>query len=254
MDKVFQFEGLTIELVRKTRRRSLTIKLVPFRPVQVLANSSTSEDVIRQFVRERRPWIEKNLNKFSKVYRPPIKRVITEGHSFPLRGTLKPLRFVITPQQKLFFSETSLELLAHIPHTLWTERKSAEILAKLDRIFLRFYRHVAVRELSLRCTHWSTQMNLFPTKLSFRRAHSRWGSCSSTGKISLNWKLICLPTEVQDYVIVHELCHLVHLNHSQRFWNLVEKYMPERRRIQNELCSYQFTVHFLGEPLGDFRI
>ena len=251
MEKVFEFEGLTVELVRKARRRGLTIKLVPFKPIQVFANSTISESVIRQFLDERKPWIEKNLKKFSKAYHPPIERWMIEGHAFPLRGTLKKLRFVITPQSRFFFSETPEEILAHIPHSSWLNKNSEEVRGKLDRLFLRFYRHLAVRELSRRCSLWAAQMQLSPRRLSFRRAHSRWGSCSSTGKISLNWKLICLSAEVQDYVLVHELSHLVHMNHSSRFWALVEKHIPERRRIQAELCAHQFTTDFLGAGLNN---
>lgn len=254
MEKVFEFEGYTIELVRKPLRRSLTIKLVPFKPIRVLANLSISESTIRQFLTERLPWIEKNLQKFSQTYQAPTARTLAEGTIFPLRGLPKKLRYVITPQGRFFFSETPDEILAHVPHTQWLNKNSDEVQKKLDRLFVRFYRHLAVRELSRKCLIWSQEMDLRPTKISFRLANARWGSCSSSGKISLNWKLICLPSEIQDYVVVHELSHLVHLNHSPRFWSLVEKYIPERKRVQKFLSAHQFTADFLGEPLRDPRI
>lgn len=59
---------------------------------------------------------------------------------------------------------------------------------------------------------------------------TRWGSCSSLNNLNFNWRLIMAPPEVLDYVVVHELCHLTHLNHSREFWNMVEEVMPEYRK------------------------
>lgn len=67
---------------------------------------------------------------------------------------------------------------------------------------------------------------------------SRWGSCSKSGNLNFNYKLIFLPIELQDYIIVHELCHLVHLNHSRAFWSLVEEQIPDWRKIRNDLKLY----------------
>lgn len=72
-------------------------------------------------------------------------------------------------------------------------------------------------------------MGLTVPVLRFRETKSRWGSCSATGIITLNWRLIQAPTAVMRYVIIHELSHRVHLNHSPRFWQLVEKYDPAYR-------------------------
>ena len=65
--------------------------------------------------------------------------------------------------------------------------------------------------------------------ISVRNQRTRWGSCSARGKISLNWRLVQVPPSVRDYVILHEIAHLVHLNHSARFWTLVESFCPNYR-------------------------
>ena len=74
-----------------------------------------------------------------------------------------------------------------------------------------------------------------PLAISIRDQHGRWGSCSGKGNITFNYKLVLLPPELRDYVVVHELCHLVELNHSRAFWELVGKILPEWKELRRAL-------------------
>ena len=83
--------------------------------------------------------------------------------------------------------------------------------------------------LGCRVAYQARRLELSCGRVTVRDQHGRWGSCSSSGGVSLNWRLVLLPPELQDYVILHELAHLRELNHSGRFWALLEAYDPERR-------------------------
>jgi predicted metal-dependent hydrolase len=72
-------------------------------------------------------------------------------------------------------------------------------------------------------------------KISIRNSRSRWGSCSSKKKLSFNYKIIFLPEKLQDYVIIHELCHTKELNHSNRFWGLVAQIIPDYKKMRKEI-------------------
>jgi len=74
---------------------------------------------------------------------------------------------------------------------------------------------------------FSPKIGVCPRKLTVREQKTRWGSCSSKGNISLNWKLVMAPMEVIDYVIVHELCHMKEMNHSKNYWNIVKSIIPD---------------------------
>lgn len=80
-------------------------------------------------------------------------------------------------------------------------------------------------------------------KITIRDQSTRWGSCSSKKNLNFNWRLIFAPREVMDYVIIHELAHTVHLNHSQRFWSLVERDCPEYRKCKRWLRDHSNVLY-----------
>jgi predicted metal-dependent hydrolase len=90
----------------------------------------------------------------------------------------------------------------------------------------RAYRALARRRLGGLLAAEAARLGLAPGVLSIRDPRTRWGSCSARGGISLSWRLVMTPQPVARYVVVHELCHLVHRNHSPRFWELVERSLP----------------------------
>jgi predicted metal-dependent hydrolase len=88
----------------------------------------------------------------------------------------------------------------------------------------------AVRELvAMLVDEEAPELGVEPARIQIRDQRSRWGSCSTRGTLSFNWRLVLAPFDVLDYVVVHELCHLVEPNHSHRFWRLVEKRRPNWR-------------------------
>jgi hypothetical protein len=98
------------------------------------------------------------------------------------------------------------------------------------------------REQSLKLTKglvesWSICMNADPKKVSVRRVRSRWGSCSKDGNLSFSYKILFLPKDLQDYLVVHELAHLFEMNHSPSFWRIVDSYVPNGKQKQKRLRS-----------------
>jgi len=85
-------------------------------------------------------------------------------------------------------------------------------------------------------------MGLQPSRVSFRKARTRWGSCSGRDSISLNLYLAALPQELSDYVIVHELAHIRHKNHAKVFWSLVHRYIPDWKEKRKKLREYEILL------------
>ena len=246
MNESFEFNNWTVHLHRRARRASISIYLYPHKPIKVMAAKGTAQSVIEAFLLSKKDWIEKNLSKFADHPKPEEKK-FQSNEVFPFYGKDLKLKPVITLNKKKFISATDEHLLLHIPRNdwsasvLWQEHPDA-----LKEIRL-FYKREAIRELSMRTKFWASQMQLFPKQLRFREQRTRWGSCSSRGMINLNWRLIVFDKAIIDYVIVHELAHLKEMNHSSRFWDLVEKYLPDYDLTMRELKKKQQLCEFLSE-------
>jgi predicted metal-dependent hydrolase len=99
----------------------------------------------------------------------------------------------------------------------------------------RWYRRQARTEIAPRLDRAVAGLGRTYTKLTIRNQRTRWGSCSSTGAMSFNWRLLLGPEQVLDYVVWHEACHLVHHDHSRRYWSLLEQHLPGYREPQRWL-------------------
>lgn len=98
-----------------------------------------------------------------------------------------------------------------------------------ERLFINWYREQARVFFTERVRRYSKTLNLFPTGLKITGARGRYGSCSYANSLNFSWRLIMAPIEVIDYVVVHELTHIKVKNHSKRFWDLLELFMPDYR-------------------------
>jgi predicted metal-dependent hydrolase len=97
------------------------------------------------------------------------------------------------------------------------------------------HRALARAHIQERLTYWSAVYGVTYGQVAIRNQSSRWGSCSKKGNLNFNYRIAFMPAHLLDYVIVHELCHLTEFNHSENFWNLVARAVPEYKKIRNEL-------------------
>lgn len=232
---------------RRSFRRSVSLYLYPNKPIKVIAAKNTPQNVIVDFLMAKKDWIEKNFEKFSAIAEKFPEKKIKALEDFPFMGKDRRLKVVITLHKKPFVSLTDEHLLLHIPRNEWSASSLIQEHPTALREIRHFYKREAVSFLSQRIQFWSEQMNLRPSQVRFREQRTRWGSCSSRKSINLNWRLIVFTQEIIDYVIVHELAHLEHMNHSDRFWSLVEKHIGNYKELVKSLKESQYLVEFLSE-------
>ena len=117
-------------------------------------------------------------------------------------------------------------------------REQKPLSADLSESKRNVYIRKAKETITKRVSYFARLMGVSYRNITIREQKTRWGSCSSKGNLNFNWKLVLMPEEVLDYVVVHELAHRKEMNHSERFWNHVEKVLPDyqaRRKLLREL-------------------
>ena len=107
-----------------------------------------------------------------------------------------------------------------------------------------WYQSFAYQNMMPRIEYYQKQLGVSPNKITFGLRKSRWGSCSSKKNITINWLLAMSPQHISDYVIVHELCHLIEMNHSRHFWRLVETILPDFQSSRAWLKEQGHTLVF----------
>lgn len=244
--EIIEYRGWTVEVQRKAFRRRISLRLRPGEPLLVQAARLTSLSFICEFIESRREWIESHLHRFVEQDRELPPRGWIFGASYPLLGEDLVLRLSPTPLKKAFVSHDERFLNLHWPlGTAFAENSSTQ---KIKQQLLRtYFRQQGEKILTSKTQQWAEQMQLRPQSLKFSAAQTRWGSCNSKGRLMLNWRLIVFRPEILDSVVVHELAHLKHLNHSAEFWNLVHQHLPAEPQLSKELRESQRLVEFLSE-------
>ncbi|HVK60578.1 MAG TPA: SprT family zinc-dependent metalloprotease [Bdellovibrionales bacterium] len=229
--------GRETEVIRKPyrRRMSMTVKLNGL--LRITAPVRVSMRELAGFVKSNEAWIEETLAGYQVLRSAYPKKMYAHGEEFLFLGS--KLRLRIASARKASVRRVGDDIVVETPETLNREKIAKHISS--------FYEKHGRELITSRVEHFSKSMNLKYSKLSFRSQKTRWGSCSSKGGLSFNWRLAIAPPEVIDYVVVHELAHLVHYDHSPKFWALVETQIPEYRRTKGWLRKNQFEADFLGK-------
>jgi len=215
-------------ITRSARRKTVSIIIRANNQVDVLAPKLMPSLLINRFVQEKRSWIDKKLQYNHKVRANFQAKVFAEGESFDLLGK--------SYQLKILETKTTIHI---ADDKLITPAFQAD---KLKKRLTLWYRKQAEQYFQQRSRKIAVDIGVSPASIAVKTYKSRWGSCHHDGRIYFNWRLIMAPIWVIDYVIVHELCHLIHHNHSKCFWQKVEEIMPDYNQAKEWLKINGLTL------------
>jgi predicted metal-dependent hydrolase len=209
---------------RFERRRRRTIGLrVNGTGLSVAAPLRAPWRDIESFIRDKERWILEKLAAWREAG-PPRVLYGEPGEWLPLHGRETELA-VTQGRRAIRLTANTLEIFHPQPH-----RRGAIL-----RMLGAWLRGRALDMLAPRATHFAARLDLPPPPVALSNARTQWGVCRADGSIRLNWRLVHLAPELADYVVAHEVAHLVELNHSRRFWDLVEWLYPHWREAREAI-------------------
>ncbi len=216
----------------RSRRKTLAIHVTREANVEVRAPLRLSKAAIESFVASKRDWIDKHLREMQLQNAKKDAYALGYGCYAILCGKQCPVidAGVRSPSfdGSRFLLPSGLDIGA--------------IRLALVEVYKKTIREVLLEKVR----HYSAIMNVTPTAVRVNSAKTRWGSCSGRNSLNFSWRLALAPQEVIDYVVVHELAHIVEHNHSDKFWTVVAKVMPDYARRRQMLKHVQQRLYEEG--------
>ena len=216
-ERVATIDGrrITYELHRSPRRRKNVTLSVEGELLRVLSPVRASQRLIDEFIQQRADWITKRL---AAEHPAGLQAELREGGSLPLLGGRYPI------------------VASHVPFDFDGQRFQVDVERPDRAAFAEgWLREYARGHFATRVEYWSPIVGVQPARIQMRNQKTRWGSASSSGTLSFNWRLILAHPDIVDYVVVHELCHFIQPNHSRAYWQLVESILPDYKERRQAL-------------------
>ncbi len=217
--------------VIRSRRRTISLEIDQEGVLTVRAPYGLDRITINDVLRRHQPWIRKKRQEVQRRQKLSCPKKFEAGENFLWLGRAYPLEIVKRNRPPLTFDGQKFEL-------------AAPFLASARQVFETWLKQQARLYLTSRVAAISRQTGLKYEKFRLSSAATRWGSCSARGTISLVWRLIMAPSDIIDYVIVHELAHTKEKNHSRAFWRLVEDFVPDYKERRHWLRKNGFQLNF----------
>jgi predicted metal-dependent hydrolase len=220
---------VTYTLNRTNRRRSIGLR-IDNHGLTVNMPLRASEKWLQDVLQNKAHWVVKKLETWQT--NKPVSPQWRDGQSLFFMGELITLRVIVS----LFAMPPLLkdsQLFVHVT------QDTNETL--IEQIVTQWYQHEAKKLFQECVEHFAPLMNVTPRIMKISSARTQWGSCTTRGDVRLNWQLIKLPLHLIDYVVVHELAHLIEMNHSAAFWQVVKNACPDYAKRRRELRQWQIS-------------
>jgi predicted metal-dependent hydrolase len=205
-------KSVPFKLVRVARRRNVHVLVDDDGSLSVRAPWRFSLDLAHAAIAEHQRWVVKSIRSATESRRR--RPALVSGSELPLLDERLRLEVRVDAQLSLI-PEPVARFCGHGEHKQTLARRNGTVYRDRQGLCVELRR------------------------VQIRAQKSRWGSCSSAGDISLNWRLVLLPLKLADYVLVHELCHLRHMDHSREFWRLVASLIPDYRSRREHIALLQ---------------
>lgn len=219
-------EAINYEVSRAARK---TADIIVERDgsVHVRVPEHVSDERVAAIVDSKKFWIYKALAEWRELNASRIEREYKNGEGFLYLGRAYRLRLVDDQEEPLLLKGGRM--------CIRRDMFNASDAAGARAAFQAYYSARALQRIQPRVAYFSPKVGVSPTGVEIRDLGHRWASCSTKGKLAFHWKCVMAPQTIIDYIVVHELCHIHHRDHTDAFWNEVDKVLPQYRERKNWL-------------------
>jgi predicted metal-dependent hydrolase len=230
---IMQLAEFEIQLIR-SRRKSLSLQIKP-EGVILRAPQYAPKIALKAFALSKLNWLRKHQQKFAKKPKAKQKQFI-DGEKFLFKGNEITLQIIHGNQSDYFFNSHDKTITISLSQRI----KKREVFIKKQ--IISWYKSELLNYLENTVPSFAKQMVLQYTSISVKQFSARWGSCSHTGDLTFNWHLMMAPEQMINSVIIHELAHIKHFNHSKDFWNLVFQHCHDYKNKHKWLSENQYLM------------
>lgn len=220
---------INIDQVVRTDRKSIALIVKRDGRLVVRAPLDATDEQIFSVINRKSNWIEVKQQEVLSTYPQTSKKEFVNGEGFLYLG--QSFRLKIIDQAELPLKLGTFFVLDQV------------FLAQAKEVFIKWYKERASEVLSERVKWYVGKIGVKVEEVKITSATSRWGSCSTKGTLSFPWRLVMAPVPVIDYVVIHELVHILEKNHSKTFWNQVHSLMPD---YENKVAWLEINGHTLN--------
>lgn len=224
-------KSIEFEIDRKKSLKNTYIN-VDTDGVLVKTNDTTTIEQINEMVSNKSAWISKKLDIFKSI---AINKDISTGSRLYYMGKSYYVQIIEDET-----ADTITIDFTHSKFHITTPSQYSD--TELHNTIESFYKQKAIDKITPLTKKWAKKMELKPEHISFRYSKNRWGSCSSTNRISFNYHLVKLSSSLIEYVVIHELAHITYQNHSKEFWKLVHKHLTDYKVKEEKIRVFEKLI------------
>lgn len=212
------------------KRKTMEIAVEPPKTITVTAPIGTTEDEILKKVESKGSWIIQKIYSFKHMQYSHINREFVNGESFMYLGRNYSLQIEVDssfkkPEVKLYRGKFIVKA---------SSKNDEDIRNAMEQ----WYRNRAKEVIGSRVKYYQKFFSKEPTDIRIKEQKKRWGSCTSKNELLFNWRCIMAKSNALDYIVIHEMCHMYHKDHSNEFWELVASVLPDYEVRKEWLRNY----------------
>lgn len=228
--------------IKQAFRKTYSLEIQDDGVLLIRTNASTTKTQVQHILKKHRRWIQRRIeyvNKKNQLLHNG-KLPITPGATLSVLGVVYPLvvRSSAKKSPQAILDESNGLL---IVDTGTLDAQTSQVHTAITNTMIQKAREVCTSK----AEHYARIYNVSFNRISIKDQKTKWGSCSSKRNLNFNWRLVLCPQEIFDYIVIHEVCHLLEMNHSPRFWAHVAKQCPKYQEYRKWLRNNQDTLKYI---------